>query len=48
MKTYRILYRWQEREYATTMPGRSAHQAKLLADVTIMPGAQVFGVEVTQ
>jgi hypothetical protein len=48
MKQYRILYRWSGREYATTMPGRDAHQAKLLADVTIMPGAVVFAVEVTQ
>lgn len=48
MKQYRILYRWQEREYATTMPARDAHTAKLLADVTIMPGATVFAVEVTQ
>lgn len=46
MKQYRILYRWQDREYATTMPGRSAHRAKLMADVTIMPGAKVFAVEV--
>lgn len=47
MKQYRILYRWQEREYATTMPGRNASQAMTAADLQIMPGAQVFAVEVT-
>lgn len=48
MNRFRILYRWQGREYATTLAGRDAHSAKLLADVTIMPGATVFAVEVTQ
>jgi hypothetical protein len=48
MKQYRILYRWQEREYVTTMPGRSAAHALMFAGLQIMPGAKVFAVEVTQ
>jgi hypothetical protein len=46
MKQYRILYRWQEREYATTMPARNASQAITVAGMQIMPGATVFAVEV--
>jgi hypothetical protein len=48
MKQYRILYRFCGREYATTMPGRNATQAMTAADVQIMPGAKVIGVEVTR
>jgi hypothetical protein len=47
MKQYRILYRWQEREYATTITGRTAAHALMFANLQIMPGARVFGVEVT-
>jgi hypothetical protein len=46
MKQYRILYRWQERDYATTMPARDGNSARNLAAVTIMPGALIFAVEV--
>ena len=46
MRQYRILYRWQSREYATTMPGRNASQALMFAENQIMQGAQVFGIEV--
>ena len=48
MKQYRILYRFRGREYDTTMPGRSAAHALMFAGLQIMPGAKVFGVEVTQ
>ena len=46
MKTYRILYRWQSREYVTTMPAVDGNSARNLAAVTIMPGAVVYAVEV--
>jgi hypothetical protein len=45
MNQYRIMYRWQDREYATTMPGRNAAQALTSATFQIMPGARVFAVE---
>jgi hypothetical protein len=48
MKQYRILYRFCGREYATTMPGRTAAHALMFAQLQIMPGARVFGVEVTR
>jgi hypothetical protein len=46
MKQYRILYRWQSRDYATTMPARDGNSARNLAAVTIMPGAAIYAVEV--
>jgi hypothetical protein len=45
MNQFRILYRWQSREYITTMPGRDAAHALFSAVAQIMPGAQVFAVE---
>jgi hypothetical protein len=39
------MYRWQDREYATTMPGRTAAHALMFATFQIMPGARVFAVE---
>jgi hypothetical protein len=42
---YRIMYRWQGREYITTMPGHNAAHALMFADIQMMPGAQAFAVE---
>jgi hypothetical protein len=46
MKTFKIVYRWSEREYTTTMPGPTAAHALMFAEFQIMPGARVIGVEV--
>ena len=46
MKQYRILYRWMDRDYSTTMPAVDGNSARNLAAVTIMPGAAIYAVEV--
>jgi hypothetical protein len=48
MKTFKVVYRWSGREYTTTMPGPTANHAMWLAQLQIMPGARVIGVEVAQ
>lgn len=46
MKSFRIIYRWSEREYTTVMPGPTAVHAMWLAQLQIMNGARIIGVEV--
>lgn len=46
MKTFQIVYRWSDREYSTVMPGPTAIHAMWLAQLQIMNGARIIGVEV--
>lgn len=48
MKSFRIVYRWSEREYTTVMPGPTAVHAMWMAQLQIMNGAKVIGVEVVR
>lgn len=48
VREFRVLYRWMDRDYATTMPARDGNSARNLAAVTIMPGAAIYAVEVAQ
>lgn len=46
MKTFRILYRWQDREYAAVLKNHTAYAALTASQTMLMPGAVAFGVEV--
>jgi hypothetical protein len=46
MKSFRIIYRWSNREYTTVMPGPTAVHAMWMAQLQIMNGARIIGVEV--
>lgn len=45
MNQYKVVYRWSDREYSTVMPARTATYAIWLAEMQIMPGARIIGVE---
>jgi len=44
-RDYRVLYKWCDRHYFTTMNHYSAANAVAAASVMIMKGAQIYGVE---
>jgi hypothetical protein len=45
MKTFRVTYRWQDREYSAVVKHFTAHKALIASHVLMMPGAQPFAVE---
>ena len=46
MSTYIVRYKWQQRDYFTTMQHVNAAKAVMAAEMQIMQGAKVYAVEV--
>lgn len=47
MRTFKLFYRWNGREYESIFPARNAAWAMLLAPLQLMNGAQIYGIEVS-
>lgn len=45
LRTYRILYVWQERHYSSVMAHSTAYNALSAIGVLLMPGARPYAVE---